>query len=191
MASLAQWAAKGAHLLELDLLLTPGERLRLDAPLSWPSVAVAYAAWWAGVALDLTADEAPVVVRHESRPTSVDGEVLLLGDALDGSPLQDHSDEPWVRAVQTFPDQPPAPRASGSTLALRTAERELDQAGLLAAAEALAPEAGTVGVDETTDPLTAFIAATVRPLVRARPTVVLREGVSRDAAAGDRVADWL
>jgi hypothetical protein len=59
VASLAQWAAKGAHLLEADLLLEPGDAVRFDAPWSWPAAAVCLAAWWAGIVVDLDATGTP------------------------------------------------------------------------------------------------------------------------------------
>ncbi len=195
MTSLAQWAAKGAHLLELDLLLEPGDTLHLDAPVSWTSVAVAYAAWWSGVTVCLDATVEPdVTVRHELRPGSAHpvGEVLLLGDRLDGSPDEATGSEAWVRSVQTFPDQPPLPRATPSATALVNRDRTWTQEELLATARTLAPDAGTVGLDgDACDATDGIVAAAVRPLVRGRPTVVLRGGVPRTAAAGDRVAAWL
>jgi uncharacterized protein (TIGR03089 family) len=189
MASLAQWAAKGAHLLETDLLLSPGDTIRLDAPLSWTSAAVALAAWWAGVSITLD-DAADVTVAHESR-TATNGEVFVVGDRLDGAPARPGDAEPWVRAVQSFPDMPPMPRARPETVALRAGGQVCTQQELLERARAMEPDVGTIGVDaDTVDAASGLIAVAVRPLVRGRPTVVLR-GVARDAAAGDRVERWL
>lgn len=198
MASLAQWTAKGAHLLEADLLLGPGARLVLDAPLSWTSAAVCLAAWWAGVTIDLgpAGRDAPseVAVVHEDRLGSEPPatEVLVLGDAIDGSPHGDTGHEPWVRAVQSFPDQPPVARAAPELVALVAGDRQWTQAELLDAARPADPSpAGTVGIDAATAPgWLGVLAAAVRPLVTGRPTVVLR-GVGREAAAGDRVSEWL
>ena len=198
MASLAQWAAKGAHLIEADLLLQPGDRLALDAPLSWSSAAVCLAAWWAGVAVVLAGDDAEddlnsvdVAVIHEDRlgDRRVRGEVLVLGDAIDGAPQGDASAEPWVRAVQAFPDHPPVPQAGPDLPALIAAGRTWTHAELLDAARSL--PAGTLGVDAgTIEPWLGLVAAAVHPLVSGRPTVVLRD-VDRDAATGDRVTSWL
>lgn len=191
VASLVQWAAKGAHLLELDLMLQPGDRLRLDAPLSWTSAAVCLAAWWSGVAVTLD-EGAEVVVCHEDRVADVRAdEVLVLGDRIDGSPASEGGREPWVRAVQTFPDQPPPPRGSADSPALQAAGRTWTQRELLTAAREIASDAGTVGVDAKRAPdVEGLLAVAVRPLVRLRPTVVLR-GTSRDAAAGDKVTAWI
>lgn len=198
MASLAQWAAKGAHLIEADLLLEPGDRLALDAPLSWSSVAVCLAAWWAGVAVvlggdgsDDDLDDVEVAVIHEDRLAGrpVPGDTLALGDAIDGAPQGDTSVEPWVRAVQAFPDHPPTPRATPELPALIAGGRTWTQAELLDTARSLPP--GTIGVDATTiTPWLGLVAAAVHPLVSGRPTVVLRD-VDREVAAGDRVAHWI
>ncbi len=191
VASLAQWAAKGAHLLEVDLMLTPGDVLRLDAPLSWTSAAVSLAAWWAGIAITLDED-AEVVVAHEDRlAETVGDDVYVLGDRIDGSPTTETAVEPWVRAVQTFPDHPPLPRATSDATALRAGGRAVTQREMLDQARAISPGSGTIGLDAAdVDPLLGLLAVAVRPLVQHRPTVVLR-GTDRSAAAGDRVTTWL
>lgn len=198
MASLAQWAAKGAHLIEADLLLQPGDRLALDAPLSWSSAAVCLAAWWAGVAIVLVGDgsdddlvNVEVAVTHEDRLTDrrAAGDVLVLGDAIDGAPQGDPSAEPWVRAVQAFPDHPPVPQAAPDLPALIADGRTWTHADLLSTARSL--PAGTIGVDAgTVVPWLGLMATAVHPLVSGRPTVVLRD-VDRDVAAGDRVTHWI
>jgi uncharacterized protein (TIGR03089 family) len=198
VASLAQWAAKGAHLLTLDLLLEPGDRLHLDAPPSWQVAAVCLAAWWAGLEVTLDgSDGAAVAVLHESRQASPGAdEVLWLGDAVDGGPSGEIAGESWPDAVQTFPDQPPAPRATPTAAALRVGGVSATQAALLRRAAAL--DGGTAGIEVPEEgprrPPDArrdeVVAIAVRPLVAHRPTVVLR-GVERAAAAGDRVSVWL
>jgi hypothetical protein len=193
VASFAQWAAKGAHLLELDLLLEPGDLLALDAPLGWTASAVALAAWWSGVAVVLgPASGAGAAVVEEGRdaPERVD-EVFWLGGAVDGAPLGEVAGEAWVHAVQTFPDQPPTPRAAAERLALIDGEERWTQAELIAAAAAL-PGAGTLGIDEGSSLPAglALAAVAVRPLLVGRPTVVLR-GRDRDAATGERVRTWV
>ncbi len=191
VTSLAQWAAKGAHLLELDLLLSPGDTIRLDAPLSWTSAAVCLAAWWSGIAVSLDED-AEVAVCHQDRLANAKAEdVLVLGDRIDGSPTEEVGEEPWVRAVQTFPDQPPLPRAQPDLPALRSGGRIWTQRELLETARQLEADARTVGLDaEAVNPVDGLVAVTLRPLVHLRPTVVLR-GVDRAEADGDRVAAWL
>jgi hypothetical protein len=196
VASLAQWAAKGAHLLALDLLLEPGDQLVLDAPLGWTSAAVAAAAWWHGVTVvlggaDVAVAPGAVAVVEEGREPPADAEeVLWLGPEVDGAPAGEVDGEAWVHAVQTFPDQPPAPRASADLLALEVGSERWTQAELLALAAQL-PDEGTLGLDDppTSTPAEAFAAVTVRPLLVGRPTVVLR-GVDRTAAAGERVRVW-
>lgn len=242
VASLAQWAAKGAHLLELDLLLGPGDELLLDAPAGWGAAAVCLAAWWAGVTvvlpeaagahrpldpddandpddagdlgrtddLDEPAAAAPTVaVVHEDRTPPQTSELLRLGDALDGSPLAEVPGEPWASAVQTFPDQPPVPRAAPEAVALRQGARRWTHAEVLAAAGALgagtyglrtanavddpgaddagSTAAGTRGADTLTPAQAIAVAA--RPLVAERPTVILR-GVEPAVAAGERITTW-
>ena len=193
-ASLAQWAAKGAHLLELDLLLDPGEQLGLDAPPSWPTAAVCLAAWWSGIAIGTGGTEGVCVV-HESR-TPPDGaaEVFRLGDAVDGAPLGEVDGEAWTTAVQPFPDQPPPPRARSQAPALRFDGEEHLQTELLSRARELGE--GVLGIvgDEAgepleLDPVTALIAIALRPLVVGHPTVLL-QGASRSRARGERVRIW-
>lgn len=191
MASLAQWAAKGAHLLELDAMLAPGDAIGLDAPLSWTSASVCLAAWWAGIAVSLDGDADVTVVHEDRMPVGAAIDHYVLGDGIDGGPTGNLDGEPWVRAVQTFPDQPPLPRASAGAVALRSGSRTWTQQDLLEEARRIAPGSGTIGVDATeTDPVVGLIAVAVRPLATFRPTVVLR-GVEHAAADGDRVAAWI
>lgn len=192
VASLAQWAAKGAHLLELDLQLEPGDRLHLDVPASWPAVAVVLACWWAGVTVTLDGD-AEVAVVHGDRDGPAGAEVLRVGDGLDGAPSDPGGDEAWVRAVQAFPDQPPAPRAAGGLTAMVTDGAVHTQAELLAALDARPDaDAGTLGMVAAEDgavDATTLVDLALRPLVSGRPTVVVR-GVGREAASGERVGVW-
>ena len=195
VASLAQWAAKGAHLLELDLLLEPGDRLHLDVPASWPAAAVALACWWSGVVLTLDGD-AEVAVVQAGRDAPPGAEVLRVGDRLDGAYDADadaQGDEAWVRAVQAFPDQPPTPRAGGQLPALAADGTVRSQAQLLAAvSDDATASAGPLGMAVPPDHRLdgqGLIDLVLRPLVTGRPTVVAR-GVPPDAAAGDRVAVW-
>ena len=196
VASLAQWAAKGAHLLELDLLLEPGDRLHLDVPASWPAAAVALACWWSGVVVTLDGD-AEVAVVQAGRDAPPGAEVLRVGDRIDGAydDTDDPAgaDEPWVRAVQAFPDQPPTPRADGQLPALAADGSLRTQAQLLAAvADDPTASAGPLGMAVDRDhrlDADGLVDLALRPLVTGRPTVVTR-GVDRDAAAGDRVGTW-
>jgi hypothetical protein len=196
VASLAQWAAKGAHLLELDLFLDPGDQLVLDAPLGWTAAAVALAAWWRGITVVLGGPEHPeteatlAVVEEGRLPPTVAEEVLWLGPAIDGAPVDVVEGEAWVHAVQTFPDQPPRPRAAGDLPALVVGDQRWTQAELLALVGQL-PAGGTLGLDDppSLPPGLAFAAVTVRPLLVGRPTVVLRDA-DRGTAEGERVRSW-
>ncbi len=203
-ASLAQWAAKGAHLLELDLLLEPGDEVRLDAPWSWTTAAVALAVWWAGgvVRLDAAADAAGgIAVIGADGDAAGAEDVFVLGDGIDGTPGAGGpaGHEAWTRAAQPFPDQPPPPRAVPDAPAIRAGDRTLDHATALDLAAAHG-ETGTLAVvvgppgphdtDAMADAVTTLALIALRPLLSARPTVVLR-GVDRDVAAGDRVASWI
>lgn len=192
-ASLAQWAAKGAHLLELDLMLEPGDRLAVDLVPGWPLVAVSLAAWWAGVAIDLDGAAAVAVVQEGHTPPATAEDVLWVGDAVDGSPLAETPGEAWTSAVQSFPDQPPPPRAAAELAAIVVDGRQLTQAELLTAAMSLAGDGGTLGIGgDTRLPAELLLTAlAVRPLSTGRPTVLLRPGVPRSAAAGEKVTVWL
>ncbi len=191
VATLAQWAAKGAHLLEADLLLGPGDRLRVDVPAGWTLAAVCLAAWWAGVAVTLDGD-AEVAVVEEGRPAPASAsDVLWTGPSVDGSPLSSTGGEPWAIAVQAFPDAPPPPRAGPELTALVHGPRRFDQRELLADAAALGDRRGSLGVDAgTVTGVRAVLAVAARPIAARRPTVVLA-GTDRDAAGGERVAAWL
>jgi hypothetical protein len=191
VASLAQWTAKGAHLLEADLGLGPGDRLHVDVPAGWTLAAVCLAAWWAGITVTTDGDTEVAVV-EEGRPVP-DGvaDLLRTGAAVDGAPLAVTDGEAWSEAVQAFPDAPPPPRAAADLPALAAGPRRFTQRELLADAAALGDRRGTLGVEAAgLDPVLAVLAVAARPIALRRPTVVL-DGVDRDAAAADGVAVWL
>lgn len=198
-ASLAQWAAKGAHFLEVDLGLGPGDRLHLDAPLGWTTAAVALAAWWAGITIALRSEHAEVTVAHIARANVVPSgvEVFWLGDGIDGAPTPGQlaqaqpidPNEAWVRAVQPFPDQPPPAHATSAAVAVVDADRTTTQAELLQLATTHGG-VGTLGLDGPGDDATLDLALLcLRPLWCSRPTMISRE-LPRSAAGGDRVAVW-
>lgn len=200
-ASLGNWAAKGAHLLELDHLVGPGGRVGLLAPPCWTTAAVALAAWWLGAAVVLD-QPGEVTVLHGDGEVDDDGRLgaldrhgidpataLVVGDRLDGSASGELGLAGWTREAQPLPDHPPAARAGATALALALGDRSWDQRELLALAGE--PQRGTVGVETgVTDPVTALVATALRPLVTGAPAVVLR-GVSRQAADPERVSTWL
>ena len=200
-ASIANWAAKGAHLLELDHLVGPGGRVGVLAPPCWTTAGVALAAWWLGAAVVLDQPGAVNVLHGDGevdahgRLVALDGygidpsTALVVGDRLDGTASQEVGLAGWTREAQPLPDHPPAARAGATALALVLGERGWDQGELLALARE--PQEGTVGVEAgVTDKVTALVATALRPLVTGAPTVVLR-GVPRQAADPERVSAWL
>jgi uncharacterized protein (TIGR03089 family) len=150
--SLANWAAKGAHLLELDHLVGPGTTVRLLAPPCWTSASVALSTWWLGGSVSLRPDDpAEVSVGHPAQLDHQDARPvdLLLGDGMDGAPAPD--EEPraarvgipaWTHEAQALPDHPPVAHARGDLPALRTTSRTWNQAELLAMAGALGEHVG-------------------------------------------------
>lgn len=194
--SLANWAVKGAHLLELDHLVGVGSTVGLLAPPCWTTASVALATWWLGGVVSLLPDDdrATVTVAHPTTlaRTGATGADLLVGDRLDGAPDPEPTAPArpaWTHEAQPLPDHPPATQAAGELPALRTAERSWSQAALLSAATELG--AGTAGVEAgVTSTVTALLAITLRPLVTGHATVVLR-GVDRGAAAAEKVTVWL
>lgn len=192
VASLAQWAAKGAHLLEAELLLQPGDRLHVDVAPGWPLAAVCLAAWWAGITVTLPGAGGPaaeVAVVSEGRTAPPDAaDVLWVGDGVDGGPLGTVDGEAWPVAVQAWPDAPPPPGAEADRMALRTGEVTRTQAELLAEGAAIGQ--GRLGVSVTDlDALTAVLAIAARPVATPHPTVLLA-GTDRAAADGERVRTW-
>jgi uncharacterized protein (TIGR03089 family) len=191
VASLAQWAAKGAHLLEADLGLGPGDRVAVDLPAGWTLAAVCLAAWWAGCTVALDGDAEVAVVDEDRTPPAAAVDVLWTGAAVDGAPRGATIGDPWSVAVQPFPDAPPPPRASPDLPALVDGVRRFTQRELLADAAALGDRRGALGLDGVAvDRSLAVLACAARPIAAQRPTVVL-DGVPREAAAGDRVTVWL
>jgi hypothetical protein len=189
-SGLAQWAAKGAHLLTLDLLLEPGDRVAIVGPPGWMPVAVAHAAWWAG--LVVTDGPADVAIVHVDAAEGVSADdVLVWGDAVDGTPDDDVGLEPWAVAVQAFPDQPPTPRGTAEAPAVLLGERARSGAEVLAEARELGGD-GALGVEAGSAPRLAdwLVAVAVRPLATGRPTVVV-DGVGRDDVADEAVDAWL
>jgi len=190
--SVAQWTAKTAHWLELDMLLEPGGRLGLVGPPGWVPAVAALGAWWAGLVV-VTGPEAAaadVVVAHATEVPAAASDVFTWGWGFDGAaePTAGGGAEPFVHTVQPFPDDPPPPRGTPTSPAMIAGSTPpLDQQGLLGQ---LAGEPGSpIGV--SADAPNWLAAAAVRPLVTGRPTVLLAPGVDRSAADGDRVAAWL
>lgn len=216
-AGLAQWAAKGAHLLELDLLAEPGDEVAILGPPGWLPVAAVLAAWWAGLAVTDDPADALVVLAHEDveladRTLGPDSEVLRWGWAPDGAPVRGTDEEAWSSAVQAFPDTPPPPRAEPGLAALLSTtppgvstpdeeggpdSRTIDQTALVRRSLALAgPPHRTLGMQVDLAGTAAsgigwIVAAAARPLATGRATVLLDRSLDREVAAGERVATWL
>lgn len=189
VASLAQWAAKGAHLLEVDLGLSPGDRLQVAGPPSWTVAAVCLAAWWAGVTVTDGEQDADAAVVHEDVTAPTGTDPLWIGDAIDGSPVRSDRSPSYPVEVQAFPDDPPSPHADPDLPALVVADAVWSQRQLIQRAETWGAT-GTLGIDRDLDMGTWLPAIAVRPLLVGRPTVVLR-GVGRARAAGEKVQRWL
>lgn len=187
--SLAQWTAKTAHWLTLDLLLEPGDRLGIVGPPGWVPAAAALGAWWAGLTVVVgdTACQADVVLSHVDGVPAVSGDLVVWGWGFDGAPEANGPADAFVEVVQPFPDDPPAPLGTAPSPALDDGDEVATQGAML---DALRDDpAEVVGLEATAT--TWLATAALRPLVTARTTVLLGPGVDRSAASGDRVARWL
>ena len=187
--SLAQWAAKTAHWIALELLLEPGDRLGIVGPPGWVPAAAALGAWWAGLTVVVGPDApgADVVLAHVDGVPSVSGDLAVWGWGFDGAPTTNGPADAFVELVQPFPDDPPAPLGTAPSPALDDGSDVATQAAMLDALRDAAAE--TVGVEGTSTHWLGTVA--LRPLVTGRPTVVLGPGVHRAEAEGDRVSDWV
>lgn len=187
--TLAQWAAKGAHLLQTDAFLTPGDVVFVDMPPSWQLASVCAAVWWAGgtVATDGPAGAVAAVV-HELRMPPSDVEVcFVVGDAVDGGTTVASTLPAWTDESALFPDAPPACAATADGAALRTADGTLTHAEAI---EAVSGQTDVLGLD--VDDLTGsgVLEVAARPVVVGRATVVLATGTPRSDADGDAVGHW-
>lgn len=202
--TLAQWAAKGAHLLQMDLQAEPGSRVLVDIPPGWTLAAACAAVWWVGgtVVIGEAADVDGAIV-HEARPRPDAPEVYVVGDAVDGGLSGGgtglvsgggaglvsgvEAGLVWSEEVQAFPDQPPPRAAEPDLPAIDVRGTVATHADLVAA---LADDKGVLGIDLATFAGDGVREVAARPLVTGRATVVLRDGLDRSAADGDRVTDW-
>lgn len=188
-ASLAQWTAKTAHWIALELLLEPGDHLGIVGPPGWVPAAAALGAWWAGLTVVVgdAAAQADVVLSHVDGVPAVSGDLVVWGWGFDGAPTSNGPADAFVEVVQPFPDDPPAPLGTASSPALDEGRDVATQAAVLELLRDAPAEA--VGVGATAESW--LTTAAVRPFVTGRPTVILAPGVDRGAAAGDRVATWV
>lgn len=188
--TLAQWAAKGAHLLQTDLFLAPGDRVLVDVPPGWQLAAVCAAVWWVGgtvVTPGIGAGEVAGAVVHERRDLPDAPEIYLVGDAADGGLTGSSSGYAWAEEVQLFPDEPPPAVAAADQVALVTPGRTWMHADLV---DRWAGGAGVLGLDLAGFDGDGIAEVAARPLVTGRATLVLADGLDRDVAAGDNVTDW-
>jgi len=186
-ASMAQWVAKGAHLLQSDLMIEPGEKLAICSRLSWHTQAIVLAAWWVG--LDVTTNPQGAAVVIVSSPLSHDGlgaHVFSVGDAIDGAPLVPFGVPAWTHGVRLFPDAPPPATCTPQMIALSDKTDRFTHAQLLARVDS----EGVMGYD-VSQPITAdmLFAVAARPMITGHRTVIL-DGVAPAAAANERVAVW-
>ncbi len=205
LAGLLQWTAKGAHLLGDDAGLREGATVGIDAPMSWPTSAVALAAWWLGITVVLDAD-GDITVRHERRgKRNAD---FWIGDGLDGGPtVPADNGESWPQIAQLFPDQPPPAIATDSVL-LRWQPSQRDQAFAAAEGSLAAPHEYTASqlldlahtqgsrraaidvASAAVSPPEALVATALRPFVTGWATVIV-DGVPRSAAQQERITTWI
>lgn len=187
--SLAQWTAKTAHWIALELLLEPGDRFGIVGPPGWVPAAAALGAWWAGlmVVVGEQAPQADVVLSHVDGVPAVSGDLVVWGWGFDGAPTTNGPADAFVEVVQPFPDDPPAPLGTAPSPALDDGADVATQGAMLETLRNAPAE--TVGVGATA---TSWLGtAALRPWLTGRPTVLLAPGVDPEAAAGDRVATWV
>ena len=118
--SLAQWTAKMAHGISLELPPEPGDRLGIVGPPGWVPAAAALGAWWAGltVVVGEQAPHADVVLSHVDGVPDATGELAVWGWGFDGAPTRNGPADAFVEQVQPFPDDPPAPLGTAPSPAL-------------------------------------------------------------------------
>lgn len=200
--TLAQWAAKGAHLLLADAFVAPGDTVLVDLPPGWQLAAACCAVWWVGatVVTDTSdTDRAVAAIVHETSDDPGVEPLYVVGDAVDGGTTGVGGGASaaalgsWAEEVQAFPDQPPPRAARPDTVALSTPEGPRTHAALIAACRDDGRGGGTLGLDLGTwtgDQTTAVRLVAARPLATGATTLVLAAGQDRAIAAGDRVTHW-
>ena len=155
-ATLANWVAKTANLLQEEFDVGPGSTVALALPVHWQTAAVLLAVWSCGATvLDTAAEddgrlaEADLVLAEQDRLVPVEevatGEVLglslhPLGAGMTGyvGQARDYALEVRVHGDVFVPWQPPDPRSPG----LRAGGVELTLAGLVATSRELAGQLG-------------------------------------------------
>ncbi|HYO32297.1 MAG TPA: TIGR03089 family protein [Nocardioidaceae bacterium] len=190
------WVTKVANLFADDLMLEPGDRIRVDLPTHWQTSVITLGAWTAGltVSLTTTADDvaAHVVGPGADIDTSVQaGHVISCSLRPLGGPSLMPLPAGWLDFGAEVPAQPDvltlAPTVDASGTAADTDLGPRTHADLMRAARgtasrlALSPTARLV-TDANPATASGLIAALAAPLV-ADSSVVLLVNVDRDAAA--------
>lgn len=185
--SLAQWAAKGAHLLQSDLGCEPGDRLAVRSRVSWHTTAIVLAAWWVGVAVTTDPrDAAVVIVSDNQSPATPNTSLFSVGDAIDGAPLEPFGITAWTTEVRLFPDTPPPATCAPDSIAFHDSAGSLTHADLIARSD----NAGVIGCD-VTDGFTheTLYDVAARPILTGQRTVIV-DRVSKTVADAERVNVW-
>jgi uncharacterized protein (TIGR03089 family) len=180
VATFANWVAKTANLLQDELAMTAGSRVRVQLPLHWQGAVWLQACWAAGLAvvLDGTGPADLAVVAHEQGRADA-AEVVSLGLGPMGLPrpgaapacaraldydrvVHGHGD----RFVPAGPSMPDAP-------ALVVSGRSATAASIAAAARSAQPDGALLVTAAPTTPALA-LAVTLVPIVSGVTTVLVR-----------------
>jgi uncharacterized protein (TIGR03089 family) len=217
-ATLANWVAKTANLLQDEFDVGPGSAVAVSLPVHWQTAAVLLAVWSCGATVVDTATEDPdrlsgidVVLAAQDRLAALEddgadplGGAELLGLSLHplglgmtgyAGPARDFALEVRAHGDRFVPYQTPDPGAPG----LRIGELELSLSGLVAAAGELGERLGlTAGdrvlVDEPTAVEAGPVAWLLAPLAAGASLVLCRhpvEDLLEHRAATERVTATL
>ncbi len=185
--SLAQWAAKGAHLLQADLSCEPGDRLAVLSRVSWHTTAIVLAAWWVGLEVTTDPTGAQVVIVSEPPTTDVgDAHMFSVGGAIDGAPVTPFGVNPWTHEVRLFPDTPPPATCLPDMPAVRDGDVAFSHRDLINRTDV----DGVIGRDVDA-PITAAMLFDVaaRPMLTGQRTVII-DRVAQASAHAERVSVW-
>jgi len=195
-ATLANWVAKTANLLQDEFDVGPGSTVALALPVHWPTAAVLLAVWSCGATVLETAaedegrlDEADVVLAAQDRLAELDTEQVpdLLGLSLHplglgmvgyAGPARDFALEVRAQGDVFAPYTAPDPASPG----LVVGELSLTLAGLVEAGRELADRLGLrpgdrVLVDEQTALEAGAVAWLLAPLSAGASLVFCRHAV--------------
>lgn len=189
------WVTKVANLFADDLMLEPGDRIRVDLPTHWQSSVILLGAWTAGltVSLTTTADD---VAAHVVGPGADTDTSARTGQVISCSlrPLGGRSLTPlpagWLDFGAEVPGQPDvlalAPSVDVGGTAVHTDLGPRTHADLVRAARVTASRltlspAARLLTDANPSTAPGLVAALAAPLV-AGSSVVLLVNVDRDAA---------